>query len=74
MEESRKVYGWLVRGGFAAVGCLSKKGMAGGGIFQTVEIRSDLFSTVYSPEVVKIDNFKAGFFAFDKFVTTCRRA
>ena len=45
MEESRKVYGWLVRDKNAAVGCLSKKGMAGYGVYQTVEIRSDLFST-----------------------------
>ena len=31
----------------------------------------DLFSTIYSLELVRIDNFKAGFFAFDKFVTSC---
>ena len=37
-------------------------GMAGYGVFQTVEIRSDLFSTIYSLELVRIDNFKAGFF------------
>ena len=24
-------------------------------------------------ELVRIDNFKAGFFAFDKFVTSCER-
>jgi hypothetical protein len=32
MEESRKVYGWLVRDENAAVGCSSKKGMAGYGV------------------------------------------
>ena len=47
--------------------------MAGYGVYQTVEIRFDLFSTIYSLELVRIDNFKAGFFAFDKFVTTCRK-
>ena len=31
-----------------------------------------LFATAYSLELVRIDNFKAGFFAFDKFVTSCR--
>jgi len=31
-----------------------------------------LFATAYSHELVRIDNFKAGFFAFDKFVTSCR--
>ena len=44
MEESRKVYGRLVRDRNAAVGCSSKKGMAGCGVSQTVEIRSVLFS------------------------------
>ena len=24
------------------------------------------------PELVRIDNFKAGFFTFDKFVTSCK--
>ena len=72
MEESRKVYGWLVRDRNVAVGCSSKKGMAEYGVSQTVEIRSGLISTAYSLELVRIDNFKAGFFAFDKFVTSCR--
>ena len=34
MEENRKVYGWLVRDGNAAVGCSSKKGMAGNGVLK----------------------------------------
>ena len=72
MEESRKVYGWLVCDRNAAVGCLSKKGMAG--VASSKQWKLGLFSTIYSAEVVRIDNFKAGFFAFDKFVTTCRRA
>ena len=45
MEESRKVYGWLARDRNAAAGCSCKKGMVGCGVFQTMEIRSDLFST-----------------------------
>ena len=69
MEESRKVYGWLVRGGFAAAGCSSM--WAWRGVASSKQWKLGLFSTIYSPEVVKIDNFKAGFFAFDKFVTTC---
>ena len=45
-------------------------GMAGYGVYQTVEIRFDLFSTIYSLELVKIDNFKAGFLQIDNFVTS----
>ena len=42
------------------------------GAFATVAERPNL--TPKDLELVRIDNFKAGFFAFDKFVTTCRRA
>ena len=55
MEERRKVYGWLVRDKNTAVGCSYKMGMAGYGVYQTVEIRFDLFSTKSLSRVERVE-------------------
>ena len=70
LEESRKVYGWLVRDENAAAGCSSMGADARGGEYYCDNLQWQSCQTIYFPELVKIDNFKARFFRIDNFVTS----
>ena len=71
MEESRKVYGWLVRDRNAAVGCSFMWAWRGMVSSKQWKLGLTCFPLFYSSELVKVDKFRIGFFQNDNFVTSC---